>query len=119
MNDETLNDLHDVLAMVKKDEEREKQPVVKLIPISPSGHETIIMLDGIERIPVWTPTPIGDTLRTTRVKFGLSMGACGRALGLSVTDYSGLENGRVTLSAGDWCKVWMVLHAEMSKESGK
>lgn len=84
---------------------------MKLIPVTPTFTGPVPALvqrtDGTgglemvqsERFPA---SPDGAALRELRTDRQLSMGAAARLFGLSPVEWSGLENGKYTLSAEDW-----------------
>ena len=89
---------------------------VTLIPVAPIGTERSMAFvnPGGPReveLDVYPPSPRGDALRNLRVGCDLGLRECARALGLSPVDVSALENGRATLSADDWCELFVAVGA--------
>lgn len=59
---------------------------------------------GLEMVvPTRYPaSPEGDALRELRLDLQLGIGVAARRCGLSPVEWSGLENGKYTLSVEDW-----------------
>ncbi len=52
-------------------------------------------------VPVYPPSPMGEALRTARRAAGVGLREAARRAGITATDLSGLEGGRLTLASGE------------------
>lgn len=102
------------------------QPPLVVIPVAPVGsHESLAFVnppppDGcLQRVTVkdYPPSPRGEALRDTRLALDLGFRTAADVLGLRPSEVSALERGSATLSADDWCRVWVALAADWRRRN--
>jgi len=76
-----------------------------LIEVEPARHRDTLLIwpsRGLCQVPEWDPTAGGCELHTLRLDSAMTLRAMARALGCDRYVVSGLECGRLTLSAEHW-----------------
>ena len=80
-------------------------------PVPPVGtRTTAALVHGAVNdvtVPVYPPSPQGEALRTARKAAGVGLREAARRAGITATELSGLEGGRLTLASGE---AWTRLH---------
>lgn len=89
---------------------------ITLIPVAPIGqHTTFAFVNpgGMREVTMqdYPPSERGAGLLHLRLGCDLGLRECARAVGLSPVDISALEHGRATLSADDWCALFVAIGA--------
>lgn len=89
-----------------------------LVPVAPTGSTTALDPGGPVKVPTYPRSPEGDGLRALRLRCGLSIGDAARLLGLTLTEYSGLETGQYVAVNLDGLRAALVgrAHSEVQAE---